>query len=274
MTATMTSTLATDKQLSFIKSLRKERYPEASMPDLLAMRAADAKLNKSEASKLISDLLAMKPVAAAAGTPVVVLATEKQVAFVVKLWGERYPESSDEALQAIKDAAPKLTKAEASKQISELLAIAKPVKAAEPETYIEPGVEYDPYLAVAKKGDVHVLDGEYIRIHVRQGSKKPYAARAKVIKHALWGTNDDGTPKLIKAGEVKWVTAYKLIYELSEATLATKEEAHAFGKMLGRCCFCSLRIDTPESVTAGFGPKCAANRGLAWGAAAIKIEMM
>ncbi len=252
---------ATDRQLSFIKSLQAERGVESA--------AISPDLSKSEASNVIKTLLAMPKVVTAAAPSAVVYASEKQAAFIIKLWGERYPESSDEALQAIKDAAPKLTKAEASKQISELLAIPKPVKAAAPETYIEPGVEYDPYLAVAKKGDVHVLDGDYIRIHVRQGSKKPYAAKAKVIKHALWGHNDDGTPKLIKAGEVKWVTAYKLIYELSEATLATKEEAHAFGKMLGRCCFCSLRIDTPESVTAGFGPICAANRGLAWGAAAI-----
>ena len=33
----------------------------------------------------------------------------------------------------------------------------------------------------------------------------------------------------------------------------------------GTCCFCMADLSTPESVTAGYGPQCAAKLGLPWG---------
>lgn len=42
--------------------------------------------------------------------------------------------------------------------------------------------------------------------------------------------------------------------------------AAEFGKITGTCVFCSRRLTDERSVEAGYGPKCAANNGLAWGA--------
>jgi len=263
-------TPATEKQLAFIKTLRKERYPEASTSDLLAMRAADASLTKSAASKLIESLLAMpKPAASKAdaeapadAASVIPLATEKQVAFLTKLWDERYPD--DPAREAVVASFPKLYKSAASKKIADLLALpkaAKPTLEEEVATAAKLATP-NPYVAVAAKGDVHYVDGAYYRIHMTQYSKKPYAAKAVILSKAVW--NDEGT-KILKAGKVQWVTAKGKIHELGNDTKCTPEEAHAFGKMVGRCCFCSLPIDTPESVSAGYGPVCAANKGLPWG---------
>lgn len=44
-------------------------------------------------------------------------------------------------------------------------------------------------------------------------------------------------------------------------------EAKAYGHRTGCCCFCSTKLTTPESVTAGYGPICAERWGLPWGEA-------
>lgn len=41
--------------------------------------------------------------------------------------------------------------------------------------------------------------------------------------------------------------------------------AKAFGDATANCCFCSLGLTDDRSVTAGYGPICAKNYGLAWG---------
>ncbi len=41
--------------------------------------------------------------------------------------------------------------------------------------------------------------------------------------------------------------------------------ASGYGRMTGACCFCASKLSTPESVTEGYGPKCAENWGLPWG---------
>lgn len=270
---TTTTDTVTAKQVVFIQSLLKERDMDPTVNLSMTKKAASALIDtlksmpkgKPTPADLEAPEAPVSPVAAAA-TPDLP-ATDKQINFLRTLLVERESGVTDPDA-FFKSVGDLLTKPKASKLISDLLAapkVAKVTAVTEAASATSEDIADNPYLAVAKKGDVHVLDGEYYRIHLYQHSKKPYAAKAKVIKHAVWGTNEDGTAKLLSAGEVKWVSAYKLILELSEATLATKEEAHAFGKMLGRCCFCSLKIDTPESVSMGYGPQCAAQRGLEWG---------
>lgn len=113
----------------------------------------------------------------------------------------------------------------------------------------------------AAKGDVHVIDGDYYRVHVGQTSGRPYAVKADIVAEAEWA--EDG--KLLVAGIVNWVRVPGLVTKLTKATLATATEAAAFGHLAGRCCFCSTPIDTPESTTVGYGPSCASKYGLPWG---------
>lgn len=44
------------------------------------------------------------------------------------------------------------------------------------------------------------------------------------------------------------------------------ETANVYGKVTSNCCFCGLTLTAEESVTAGYGPICAENYGLPWGA--------
>lgn len=97
------------------------------------------------------------------------------------------------------------------------------------------------------KGDVHVIEGTYYRVHIGQRSQRPYAVQ--------WTGSE-------------WDSAPGMIRRLTTATMATAEQAAGFGHLYGRCCFCTTPIDTPASTTVGYGPKCAADRGLPWGTAA------
>jgi len=116
------------------------------------------------------------------------------------------------------------------------------------------------YTAEAKRGDVHVVDGTYYRIHIAQKTGNPYAARADIIEEAVW---ENGT--LVQPGKIAWEYQPGLINRLSTATLTTAAQAAAFGHLVGRCCFCSHAIDTPESTAVGYGPVCASKYDLPWG---------
>lgn len=214
-------------------------------------------------------------------------ATDKQVAFIRKLAAERLAKKADgtvseltvEEVVAAREGGMDawlagLDKKAASKRIDGLLAAPKKPKAV-PGGIVDsgiPGEDGTPplatgaYVDTAKKGDVHVVDGEYLRVHIAQKSGHPYAVKAVIVEEAEW----DGDT-LVKSGKVQWVYAPGVIKTLSPSTFATAEEAAAFGKMVGRCCFCSTPIDTPESIAAGYGPVCAANRGLPWGDAITKV---
>jgi hypothetical protein len=44
------------------------------------------------------------------------------------------------------------------------------------------------------------------------------------------------------------------------------EVAAEYGRLNGACCFCSLKLEDERSVAVGYGPVCAKNWGLPWGA--------
>jgi hypothetical protein len=155
-----------------------------------------------------------------------------------------------------------LDKKAASARIDKLMASPKKPK---PTAHTE-SAGATGYAATAKKGDVHVVDGEYFRVHVSQRTGHAYANKALIIETAVW----DGDT-ITRPGTVKWEYAPGVIKTLSPDTFATVDEAAAFGKMVGRCCFCSTPIDTKESIAAGYGPVCAQYRGLPWGEAETEL---
>lgn len=126
---------------------------------------------------------------------------------------------------------------------------------------VKPAAESAPSVEHAK-GDVHIVDGEFYRVHIGQSSGMPYAVKAKIVTPATW--NDDGS--LDKAGVVEWEMSRGMIRRLDANNAATPEQAKQFSRLAGRCCFCSTPIDTPESTLVGYGPTCALKRRLPWGA--------
>lgn len=56
------------------------------------------------------------------------------------------------------------------------------------------------------------------------------------------------------------------VFQALEAfALNPAEQAAAYGKATGNCCFCSQQLTDARSVTVGYGPICADKWGLPWG---------
>lgn len=133
--------------------------------------------------------------------------------------------------------------ASARKMHATMAAKAEAKAAAAPAPKVNDG--YEP-----KEGDVHVIEGTYYRVHE--------AMYGGFLYGAVWNGEKFVGPK--------WDDRAKgLLKRINKGTLATAEQAAAFGHVNERCCFCSTKIDTPESKSVGYGPKCAADRGLPWG---------
>lgn len=205
---------ASDKQIAFAKRLLAER------PSYTWTTPVEH-LDRRQLSRLIDDLL---KTAAEVVSPTN-LATEKQVAFAASLWAERMTvEAPDFAAMG---------KGQISELINTLKATPKPSVSASPKAE-----------AVLVKGDVHVVDGEYYRVHTAQSTGNLYAAR---------------------------FTGHRFEYErgairrLTPENKITAEQAAEFGGMYNACCFCSKALDTPESTEVGYGPVCATKHGLPWG---------
>lgn len=169
-----------------------------------------------------------------AGPPV----TEKQAMFLRRLISERAtaePMDAEGTITAL-NALPS-PRTGASTLIDHLLTLPR-----QPAERPAPADGYEP-----AKGDVHVVDGTYYRVHKAQGSGRFYGVR--------W----NGTSWDYAKGATRLLTA---------ATMATAEQAAAFGKLTEQCVYCDHPIDTPESTAVGYGPVCAARRGLPWGVTA------
>ena len=56
--------------------------------------------------------------------------------------------------------------------------------------------------------------------------------------------------------------------ELAELSANPEAKAAAFGRLTGCCCFCNTALTDDRSTSVGYGPVCAKNFGLNWGARA------
>lgn len=95
-------------------------------------------------------------------------------------------------------------------------------------------------------GDVNVSDGKPF------GQSKWYG---RIGKDGKW------TLPFNKPAEID------LVRDLLEEFAASPAEVAAnYGKLSGRCCFCDRRLDDERSLAIGYGPVCADNWSLPWGA--------
>jgi hypothetical protein len=90
------------------------------------------------------------------------------------------------------------------------------------------------------------LDGDFYRVKISKSSGRPYAEKRI----------DDSWDYESGKGVARKLTA---------ANLLTAEDAKEFGDMYGECVFGGHPLTDQRSLDAGYGPKCAAKRGLPWG---------
>ena len=205
--------------------------------------------------------------------------TEKQIGFFRKLAAERgITEEAVEAIFTTMREGGKFTKRQMSRSIDTLMAspkVAAPAPApAASATPVPAGVELQ-NRPNRYAGRCVLCGGQVGEGEGRLGKQNgrwivAHNDGACVECEALW----DAEGNLTRAGEIDWDYGQgRYLSLLSSATLATAEQAQAFGRMVGRCCFCSTPIDTPESIAAGYGPKCAADRGLPWGSRKQEVNV-
>lgn len=161
------------------------------------------------------------------GEPVVVnAATEKQVAFIAKLGIERnVPVNTDG-----------ITKGEASKEITRLLALPKPARTA-PAGSSAAGEPVDGIYVV--KGDKAEIFKVYKMVHGsgRQGVKRLDIAADNSGSFTYLGLASSKLPKA--------------------AVLMSLEDAKAFGRIYGFCVRCGATLTDEGSIADGIGPVCA-----------------
>lgn len=229
---------ASQKQTNFIKALmdRKDLSPldDSVTIDVarLRMQVAKTEVNFKAASAIIDRLLALPdaaPVATTTSAPVGYPASDKQLAFIARLAGEKELDADSRAKVLAAVEAKSLSGKGASATIEKLLAL--------PRATVE---------AVAIEAGVYTDGTTIFRVYLGQNSGRMLAARA--IKH------DDGTAEFDYAGQAdRFVTAAFRKMSI--------EEAAAWGKATGTCIVCARRLDVPESVDRGIGPVCFAKMG-------------
>lgn len=164
----------------------------------------------------------------------------KSVAFLRTLLDERVGVTEAEAIREVLNRAREdeaLDQSLVSSCIDTLRKIAKPRSDRTLPTPGQPAYEH-------VVGNVHVIDGDYYRIHRSQNTGGCYACKF------------DGERFEYVKGGIRLCTA---------ANLCTAEQAAAFGHLHHACVFCARRLDTPESTAVGYGPVCADKHGLPWG---------
>lgn len=90
------------------------------------------------------------------------------------------------------------------------------------------------------------FEGAFVKVQISQTTNKPYAKR--------WNPEIE-----------KWEYEAGLYFKLRGAAPLSAEDAKAFGDLYHHCIFCGLELTDERSITAGYGPTCADNRGLPWG---------
>lgn len=159
-------------------------------------------------------------------------ATEKQVAFLTKLVGEKEaPEPFVEQLIASVDAG--LTSRDASSAIDYLLQLPRKANAQQPEV------------------GVYVLeDGTVVKAQQNRAKTNTYTMRWVVI----------GGERLVDATEDRvhgeWEYAPELKARIVGARKMTLDEAKDFILRYGQCVRCSRRLKAADSVERGIGPVC------------------
>lgn len=230
---------ASEKQTRFIGYLLDTRdltnvnsSPIRAHLDVAELRrqVAAQEVNLKAASDIIDRLLAQPELPVAPTAPIQGSrpATDKQLAFIARLAGEKEMDDESRAKVLAAVEGKTLSSKGASATIDKLMSL--PRRTVAPRV-LEAGVYTD--------GTVT------FRVYLGQNSGRMLAA--KVVER-------DGQAEFEYAG-----AAERLI--TASFRKLTIEEAAQFGKATGTCIVCARRLDVPESVDRGIGPVCYAKMG-------------
>lgn len=166
-------------------------------------------------------------------------ASPKQIAFIERLSNEK--QMSDDMARRVAwatDGQNFVGMRAASGLIDELLATSRKsatTTSSARRTYVDPPL------------GIHVINGEYRKVKdTRSGQRVGFVFDGASFEYA----------------------GKKGLAGLSDDTVATAEQAAAFGHEHGFCCYCSRGLTDERSTSVGYGPICAVRYGLEWGSVA------
>lgn len=193
--------------------------------------------------------------------------TEKQLAYLTALVNERDPENIEVGMVKAAMKAGTLTKTTASTAISAMLSLPRkkaapvvvtvtnPIPSFATATATPPAeVKVGLYDTTPHKPVGDVTSGRYIMV---VKTHKGYLQAKRMYKS--WDTKSGWSWR-----KMSLYTAKTLVHAGKAVPVDNDSAAH-LGKELGFCAFCLAALTTDESISAGYGPVCAAKWNLPWG---------
>lgn len=119
-----------------------------------------------------------------------------------------------------------------------------------------------------KPAIVIAIAGREIKLDVA-GAKARVPGSINVATNAPYGQSD-WFGRILSTGEFeaspRVSTPAGLVDGLARFAAEPAKVAAEHGQLTGRCCFCNLTLTDSRSTSVGYGPTCAGNYGLPWGA--------
>jgi hypothetical protein len=113
-----------------------------------------------------------------------------------------------------------------------------------------------------KRPKVSLQTANNIKVRITRSGGKIYLNEAG-FGSRFWGSiESNGALTLTKTGKQYATEIENLLVEFAKDPVTV---ARNYGKLMGSCCFCSLPLNTEESLHAGYGPVCAEHFHLPWG---------
>jgi hypothetical protein len=142
------------------------------------------------------------------------------------------------------------------------------------------------YLTVVPDGRYRVTlaDGDHLAIKLHLAGKDSKFAGSRIVSTRISGDEWMGVAHITEGGNLKlWRSLrgdllQKVITAVDVLDGAQREDAWlvaglAFAQEGSVCFICGRDLDTPESLTAGYGPICADKNGLPWGDKAVPMSV-
>lgn len=142
------------------------------------------------------------------------------------------------------------------------------------------------YLANVPDGRYRVTlaDGDHLAIRISKAGPESKLAGNRLISTRINGDEWQAFADILPSGDFRlWRSAQGALRLRIQDAVNVLDQAKtqdewlvaglAFAQEGSQCFICGRDLDTPESLTAGYGPVCADKHGLPWGAKAIPMSV-
>jgi hypothetical protein len=131
---------------------------------------------------------------------------------------------------------------------------------------------------------VTLADGDHLALYIKKAGPESKLAGSRVISTRINGDDWMGVAHITSDGDFRlWRSCQGQLRTRVAAAVDVLDQAKtqdewlvaglAFAQEGSQCFICGRDLDTPESLTAGYGPTCADKHGLPWGAKAVPMSV-